>query len=197
MKSWILAGLDQNECTRLLQFLSDAGRWRRDYYELGQILTTPWFFGSGRRLTTAEALAQQLIRLEDLDSEPAFRAWLGINTGPVQINLEQARWDRPVPDPQRTLTEIWDWWSEEKDGLVRRYEERTYPDGGPPRLIGEFSPQDTLHRQNWLSLLILASLQTMGRTNTTAYWPNLRLRSSASATARLRTSRIMVSYSCP
>lgn len=31
----------------------------------------------------------------------------------------------------------------------------------------------------------------------TAYWPSLRLRSSASATARFRTSNTMASYSCP
>ena len=117
MKTWISAGLDQDECARLLQYLSEAGRWRRDYYELGQVLRSPWFCGSGRRLTTAEALSQQLIKLEDLDPEPAFRAWLGIDSGPIQINLEQARWDRPVPDPQRALAAIWDWWSEERDQI--------------------------------------------------------------------------------
>ena len=165
MKGWVRSGLEQSECHNLLRYLADAARWRRDYYELGQLLTAPWFDSDGTRLTTAEAFSQGLVPIQELDPDPAFRAWLGIDTGPIQINLEEARWDRPIPDPQRALGAIWDWWSAEGDRLVRRYEQRTYPDGELPRLDRDFSPQDTIHRQNWIFLLMLASLQTMGRCN--------------------------------
>ena len=165
MRGWVRSGLEQSECLNLLHYLADAARWRRDYYELGQLLTAPWFDSDGTRLTTAQAFSQGLVPIQELDPDPAFRAWLGIDTGPIQINLEEARWDRPIPDPQRALGAIWDWWSAEGDRLVRRYEERTYPDGELPRLDRDFSPQDTIHRQNWILLMMLASLQTMGRCN--------------------------------
>jgi hypothetical protein len=165
MKLWVRSGLEESECRNLLHYLADAARWRRDYYELGQLLTTPWFGSEGTRLTTAEAFSQGLVPIEKLDPDPAFRAWLGIDTGPIQINLEDSRWDRPIPDPQRALEVIWDWWSGEGDRFVRLYEERTYPDGELPRLDRDFSPQDTSQRQNWILLMMLASLQTMGRCN--------------------------------
>jgi hypothetical protein len=165
MKGWVRSGLEQCECCNILRYLADAARWRRDYYELGQLLTSPWFESDGARLTAAEAFREGLIHIEELDPEPAFRAWLGIDTGPIQVNLEEARWDRPVPNPQRALQVIWDWWSKKGGPFVRRYEERTYPDGAPPKLDRDFLPQDTLHRRNWILLMILASLQTMGRSN--------------------------------
>ena len=165
MKSWLRSGLDRNECDGLLQYLSDAGRWRREYYDLGSLLNVPWFDANGVRVTTADAFASGLLSFEHLDPDPAFRAWLGIDTGTIQINLEDIRWDRPVPDPQRALEKIWTWWATEGDHFVRHFNERTYPEGKPPPLDRNFSPQDTLQRQHWLSLMMLASLQTMGRTN--------------------------------
>ena len=165
MKSWLRSGFKRKECDDVLQYLSEAGRWRRDYYDLGSSLNAPWFDANGVRVTAAEAFARGLLSFEHLDPDPAFRAWLGIDTGKSQINLEDVRWDRPVPDPQRALEEIWTWWSKEGNGRVRRFNERTYPEGKPPPLDRDFSPQDTLQRQNWLSLMMLASLQTMGRAN--------------------------------
>ena len=165
MKSWLRSGFDRNECADVLQYLSEAGRWRRDYYDLGSLLNTPWFDSNGVRVTAAEAFASGLLSFESLDPDPTFRAWLGIDTGTIQINLEDVRWDRPVPDPQRALEEIWIWWSKECDRFVRHFNQRTYPEGSPPPLKREFSPQDTLQRQNWLSLITLASMQTMGRTH--------------------------------
>jgi hypothetical protein len=105
------------------------------------------------------------VHLEELDPDPAFRAWLGINTGAIQINLEASRWDRPVSDPKGALEKIWSWWSGHSAEFVTRYDQRTYPDGKPPRLDVSFSDRDSLQRQSWLSLMMLASLQTMGRTN--------------------------------
>lgn len=165
MKSWLRSGLDRNECDNVLQYLSEAGRWRREYYDLGSLLNEPWFDANGVRVTAADAFAGGLLSLENFDPDPAFHAWLGIDTGTFQINLENVRWDRPVPDPQRALEEIWIWWSKEGERFVHRFNERTYPQGKPLPLDQYFSGQDTLQRQNWLSLMMLAALQTMGRTN--------------------------------
>ena len=129
-----------------------------------ELLNSPWFETDGARLTTAEAFDQGLGAYRGSRSDPAFRAWLGIDAGDIQINVEAEPWDRPVSDPKRALVAIYEWWVQERDRLVRRYEERTYPGGIPPRLSAHFSDRDSLQRQSWLSLLILASMQTMGRT---------------------------------
>jgi hypothetical protein len=164
IKAWVRSNLDRSECDGLLLYLSEAGRWRRDYYELGHLLNSPWFEMDGARLTTGEAFDRGLVRLEDLDTGPAFLAWLGIGVGDLQISVEAEQWDRPVSDPKRALVAIYEWWVRERDRHVRRYEERTYPGGIPPRLNAHFADRDSLQRHSWLSLLILASMNTMGRT---------------------------------
>ena len=175
MKSWLRSGFERNECADLLRFLSDVGRWRREYYDLGSSLTAPWFDANGERITTAEAVARRLLSLENLDRDPAFRAWLGIDTATFQIKPEEVRWDGPVPDPKRALETIWDWWSSERDRYVSLYDQQTYPDGVAPRLDRDFSPQNTRQRQDWLSLMMLASWQTMGRINPEQHRNFLRL----------------------
>ena len=175
MKSWLLSGFDRNECVDVLQYLSEAGRWRREYYDLRSLLNAPWFDDNGVRVTAAEAFTSGLFSFEHLDRAPEFRAWLGIDTGTIQINLGDVRWDRPVPDPQRALEEIWSWWSKEAARFVRRFNERTYPEGRPPSLDGNVWRPDTRRRKNWLSLMMLATLQTMGRTNPEQHREFLRL----------------------
>jgi hypothetical protein len=163
MIAWVRSRLQEGECRNLLRYLSEAGRWRRDYYELSPLLTSQWFAANGAQLTTAEAFRQGFVPPEELDPDPAFRAWLGIDTGSIQINLEGSRWDRPVSDPKKALESIWAWWAEQSTTFVIQYERRTYPDGGRPRLNGPFSEHDYSQRENWLSLFILAALHTMGR----------------------------------
>ena len=162
--AWVSSGLGQSECAGLLRYLSEAGRWRRDYYDLSRMLNSPWFDADGAQLTTAEAFAQDLVRLEELDSDSAFRAWLGIGAGNIEVNVDADCWDRPVSDPSRVLSRIYDWWARECDRFVRRYEERTYPGGTLLRPNPHFAERDSLQRRGWLSLLMLGSMQTLGRT---------------------------------
>jgi len=163
LKLWVQAGLREDECRNLLHYLADAGRWRRDYYDVGPLLTKQWFGANGARLTTDEAFHRGFLHFEQFDTDPAFRAWLGVDTGAIQINLEASRWDRPVSDPKKALETVWAWWDKNSAALVRKYELRTYPGGAPPRLSVRFSERDHFECENWLSLFILAALQTMGR----------------------------------
>jgi hypothetical protein len=163
VKRWVRSGLRESECCDLLSYLSEAGRWRRDYYELASLLTSHWFAANGAKLTTAEAFQRGFVPIEKLDPDPAFRAWLGIDVGSMQINIGTTQWDRPVSDPKMTLELIHAWWAKEKSTFVSRYEQQTYPGGAPPQLHLHFSERDHLQRERWLSLLILAALQTMGR----------------------------------
>ena len=163
LRLWVRSGLREEECRNLLHYLADAGRWRRDYYDLGSLLTKQWFGANGARLTTDEAFHRGLLNFEEFDTDPAFRAWLGVDTGSIQIDLEASRWDRPVSDPKKALESVWAWWDRDGAALVKKYELRTYPDGAPPQLNARFSERDRFECENWLSLFILAALQTMGR----------------------------------
>jgi hypothetical protein len=163
LKLWVRSDLREDECRNLLHYLADAGRWRRDYYDLGPLLTKQWFGTNGARLTTEEAFHRGFLQFEEFHADPAFRAWLGVDTGAIEINLEAYRWDRPVADPKKALESIWAWWDKDSGALVREYELRTYPDGAPPQLNARFSERDHFECENWLSLFVLAALQTMGR----------------------------------
>jgi hypothetical protein len=163
LKLWVRSGLREEECRNLLHYLADAGRWRREYYDLGSLLTKQWFGANGARLTSDEAFHRGLLNFEEFDTDPAFRAWLGVDTGSIQIDLEASRWDRPVSDPKKALESVWAWWDKDGAALVKKYELRTYPDGAPPQLNARFSERDRFECENWLSLFILAALQTMGR----------------------------------
>jgi hypothetical protein len=164
MKRWVQSGLEHTECRNLLRYLAESGRWRRDYYELGPLLNSRWFGSSGAILTTAEAVTQGFVHIEELDPDPAFRAWLGIEiVQPSPIDTSFARWDRPVSDPKRTLEDIWGWWAEDGPKVVSNYEQRTYPEGRPPAVDRRFSDRDSSQRERWLSLFVLGALHTMGR----------------------------------
>jgi hypothetical protein len=164
MKLWVGSSLEERECLNLLQYLSEAGRWRRDYYDLGPLLTSRWFAANGARITAAEAARQGLVRMEEFGADPAFRAWLGIDTGPIPFDLDASRWHRPVPDPKKALESIWAWWANSSATFVKEYQQRMYPDGCPPLLSAQFAERDYSQRENWLSLFILGALHTMGRT---------------------------------
>jgi hypothetical protein len=65
-------------------------------------------------------------------------------------------------DPRLVLPAIYDWWQRESEIYLPRYEQRVYPDGCLPQLViddaGEFD------RSAWLTLLLLGTFHTKGRT---------------------------------
>ena len=43
LETWIDAELQTHECIGLIQYLSDQGRWRRDFYRIAPKLKESWF----------------------------------------------------------------------------------------------------------------------------------------------------------
>lgn len=65
---------------------------------------------------------------------------------------------------EKVLNEIYDWWQQEQTTCIKRYESDVYPHGQPPILRRCFDPDFIDDRRNWLTLLLLGSFYTMGRT---------------------------------
>ena len=66
--------------------------------------------------------------------------------------------------PTNALELIASWWEKEHSFLTARFDTWTYPDARPFVTSREYDPRDPAQRQAWLSLLMLGSLQSMGRT---------------------------------
>lgn len=67
-------------------------------------------------------------------------------------------------NPELVLARIAEWWNTHEEGLVARYERAVYPLGQPPSISADFFPSDIDDRENWLTLLLLGAMQTIGRT---------------------------------
>src|SRR5260370_41437579 len=148
--------MSRGECVAFLRYLAEDNRWR-EYYELRRYLMTPWFATGTKRLTTADALAQNLVPFE-LDT--VFMAWLGSNFSEPEVD------EHPSVAPEAVLRSIQEWWRGCRQEAVKDYEQRTYPDEAPPQLYldGVDLQHDRAVRGNWLILLILGCLHTLGRT---------------------------------
>lgn len=61
------------------------------------------------------------------------------------------------------LERIHDWWADNRERYVARYEEAVYPGGRPYITEPDFDEDDHDLRRRWTALLVLGTLQSMGR----------------------------------
>jgi hypothetical protein len=162
LETWIDSKLKTHECIGLLQYLSDQGRWRRDFYRLAPKLKESWFETGNGKITSADAFEKGLISV-DLVNDPLFRAWLGIRSGEEATPVEPPA-KPPKLNTRAVLEAIYRWWSTDRDALTKQYETRVYPDAIPPKMRRDFLPSNGRDRESWLVLLILGATHTMGRT---------------------------------
>lgn len=133
----------------------------------------------------ASSLAEELNSgpgtwLADLMTHPAFTALTSDERHILAGRLEQghlldqmlrsthpAREETPsvqrIENPAQALEELYDYWQEESEDLTRTYEEAVYPDFMRP--AGTLLPfaED---RKRWMTLLLLGTYQSLGRTTT-------------------------------
>ena len=158
---WVgAANLTGAEGIGILKYLSDADRFK-DYWELSEVLRSPWFPLNGKRLTTKEAAGLGLISVEIIQSE-IFRAWLGIVE---ETEEEPPKPPRPHYDARQVLNLLYEWWQAHGDAWTAAYVERVYPGGRTPTVRQEFIEKDHSARREWITLLLLGSMQTIGRSN--------------------------------
>ena len=152
--------LTETEGIGILTYLSDADRFK-EYWKLSEVFRSPWFPTRGRRLVTKEAARLGLIPAEVIQSE-VFRAWLGIVK---EAEQEPPKPARPEYDVRQVLGRLYEWWQAHGAAWTDAYGERVYPDGRTPAVRKEFFEKDLSDRREWVTLLLLGSMQTIGRSN--------------------------------
>ncbi len=142
----------------ILRYLADGDRFR-SYWSLAALFQSPWLPCPQGRLSSADAAALGVIP-EDVLTERLFRAWLGIGAEPP------ASPEAPEPtwDPKEVIGELFDWWQEHGTEWTDGYQKRLYVDGRRPNVRHRFNAQDLDDRREWITLLVLGSLHTLGRT---------------------------------
>ena len=117
---------------------------------------------------TAFTPEQRTDLLNLLRQLPAVNA----QTSPPLLIDPQSAEDEAVDDedlldpglPSDSLNRIQRWWQQDHAQHIERFNAWTYPGASPFVHSREYDPADPAHRQAWLSLLLLGSLQSMGRT---------------------------------
>lgn len=157
MREWVTQrSLSASECVGILRYLGQESRFK-DYWDLASLFRSAWFPGEGRRISTAEGIELGLIPGDAVAGE-VFRAWLGLTD-----SIEAAPPIPPRRQARDVLEDLFGWWREHGTRWTARYEQRLYPVGRPPAVRDGFYDRDPGERREWLTLLLLGALHTMGR----------------------------------
>ncbi|MBC8492519.1 MAG: hypothetical protein H8D43_01940, partial [Chloroflexi bacterium] len=90
----------------------------------------------------------------------------GIILGRLGLFTAAPPFRSPLPrlDPVAALEKVYCWWQAHKEQLTRQYDEKIYPNGARLVCSDTFDPQSQEDRTQWLTLFLLGSFFTMGRT---------------------------------
>lgn len=162
LRQWLKSKeTSSGECCGVLSYLCEDGRFH-DFRDLEAFFGSQWFPAKGRRISTPEAIAMQLIPVHLLGNA-TFRAWIGAGEPtplppPTPPTL-------PRPDAKRVLEDLYSWWQLHGARWTReKYEPRLYPSDRPLNLRQPFNHRDGSQRRDWVTLLLLGALHTLGRT---------------------------------
>jgi hypothetical protein len=159
IRAWVEeSNLTAAECVGILRYLAEDSRFM-EYRDLAPILRSAWFPRDRHRLSTADAAGQDLIP-DDVLVDAVFRAWLGLD-GSAEPPVDTLH---PRRDPCDVLEGLFTWWEEHGAQWTARYEERLYPASHPPALRDCFDARNLGERRQWITLLLLGALHSMGRT---------------------------------
>jgi hypothetical protein len=157
---WVKAkDLIEEDALGILRYLREDRRFMT-YENLDKVFQSPWFPLKGKRVTTKAAHDGGRISSELLDDE-VFKAWLGLSGRPAEPDSKPP----PLPDPKVVLAKLFEWWQAEGKTWTKQYQYRLYPGGQPPGVRSDFNSKDLSDRREWIKLLVLGSLHSIGRTN--------------------------------
>ncbi|GGJ36214.1 hypothetical protein CDQ92_10655 [Sphingopyxis bauzanensis] len=135
-----------------------SGDARRELAALQYLANRPNEIGSIPWLQSAEA-ARALSAFAKLSpaEQRVLIAWLGDDGGSDLIPPYVPFFEPNRPPPEDILAGVVEWWDENREDLVSRYEQATYGDLCDPELMREDDDEA------WFTLLSLGSFQTLGR----------------------------------
>lgn len=121
---------------------------------------------------------EQLDEAQQRDILNALRQTKEVYTQPVseppqpqsdEDDSAEAETEEGLSLPPDFLPRLVAWWKAEGTAETQRYNERLYPSGTPFVTMRDFDSDTPCHRRAWLALLMLGSLQSMGRTKPEAH----------------------------
>lgn len=160
ISDWVTSGrLNDEECIGLLRYLANQDRFRT-YWSLQGLLRSAWIRGNGSQVTPKQAKGKGLLP-QDVIANKVFGTWLGLETGEeIEPPVKP-----PDYDAKSILKKLADEWEKDGSKWIKRYNQRVYPNGQPPVLLLSDEAMTTSERREWMTLLILGSLHTMGLKN--------------------------------
>ena len=115
------------------------GTWLKDLSEQSE------HFNGWLKSDVTKVLKRKLATDEEMDR-------LNIN---MEEDIEESL------NPEIVLTNVYNWWLQNKETYLNKYNRTIYPSGIFPDLINS---DESVDRDGWMTLLFLGSLNTMGRT---------------------------------
>jgi len=151
--------LSLDQCIDLIRYLHIGNRYT-DYFGIKEDIQGEWIPFNGSFINP-KTLSDHESCCESLIADSVFCSWLGIYREPQQ---EQAFvYESKQIDTEAVLTKISNWWRKECARKIAEYNKIAYPDGLGLKNIGD-QEESVESKSEWLKLLFLGSLHTMGRT---------------------------------
>jgi len=110
-------------------------------------------------------LLNRLDLLNNKDFQPTEKFSIGSDNQESQLVRGNQPPESRSKTPKQLLCQIFDWWREKRNGLIEEYEKSIYPDSNWKLTSTNYNLQRQLTTKAWLSLLLLGTCQSMGRTN--------------------------------
>ena len=159
MIDWISSkDLSLEQCIDLIRYLHIANRYA-DYFCIKDDIQSEWIPYNGSFITP-KSLSEQESYLDFLIADSVYCSWLGILREP-QYDQEFVYESKQI-DTEAVLSNISKWWGKECNRKIIEYNKIAYPDGLGLTNIGD--QEETVEcKSDWLKLLLLGSLHTIGR----------------------------------
>ncbi|MCK9341682.1 MAG: hypothetical protein M0P37_08055, partial [Synergistaceae bacterium] len=156
---WISSkDLSLKQCIDLIRYLHKGDRYTY-YFGIKEVIQGEWI-PYNRSFITPKTLSDQESCFKSLIADSFFCSWLGIYREPQQEQVFVYK-SKQI-DTEAVLSNISKWWGKECNRKIVEYKKIAYPDGLGLKNIGD--QEVTVEcKSDWLKLLLLGSLHTMGR----------------------------------
>jgi hypothetical protein len=156
---WISSkDLSLKQCIDLIRYLHKGDRYTY-YFGIKEVIQGEWI-PYNRSFITPKTLSDQESCFKSLIADSFFCSWLGIYREPQQEQVFVYK-SKQI-DTEAVLSNISKWWGKECNRKIVEYNKIAYPDGLGLKNIGD--QEVTVEcKSDWLKLLLLGSLHTIGR----------------------------------
>lgn len=156
---WISSkDLSLKQCIDLIRYLHKGDRYTY-YFGIKEVIQGEWI-PYNRSFITPKTLSDQESCFKSLIADSFFCSWLGIYREPQQEQVFVYK-SKQI-DTEAVLSNISKWWGKECNRKIVEYNKIAYPDGLGLKNIGD-QEMTVECKSDWLKLLLLGSLHTIGR----------------------------------